>query len=127
MILTVVTDVGIVKDAKDHYLIDTTVNWADEMDVYGFTIMDKEQYKNVLKYVKEQDKDWCLGIFLGTNEDTELTKDEVLDMLGDAERISEEEAEFLMDKVGQCEHNIFEDIMEPDEDYDDEFDEDEDD
>ena len=112
---------------KDHYLIDTTVDWADEMDVHGFTIMDKEQYKNVRKYVKEQDEDWCLGIFLGTNEDTELTKDEVLDMLGDAERISEEEAEFLMDKVGQCEHNIFEDIMEPDEDYDDEFDEDEDD
>lgn len=108
---------------KDHYLIDTTVNWADEMDVYGFTIMDKEQYKNVLKYVKEQDEDWCLGIFLGTNEDTELTKDEVLDMLKDAERISKEDAEFLMDKVGQCEHNIFEDIMEQDEEYDDEFDE----
>jgi len=106
---------------KDHYLIDTTVDWADEMDVHGFTIMDKEQYKNVLKYVKEQDEDWCLGIFLGTNEDTELSKDEVLDMLKDAELISEEDAEFLMDKVGQCEHNIFEDIMEPDEEYDDEF------
>lgn len=106
---------------KDHYLIDTTVNWADEMDVYGFTIMDKEQYKNVRKYVKEQDEDWCLGIYLGTNEDTELTKDEVLDMLKDAERISEEEAEFLMDKVGQCEHNIFEDIMEPYEDYGNEY------
>ena len=100
---------------KDHYLIDTTVNWADEMDVYGFTIMDKEQYKNVLKYVKEQDEDWCLGIYLGTNEDTSLDKDEVLDMLKDAERISEEEAEFIMDKVGQCKHNIFEDIMESDE------------
>lgn len=112
---------------KDHYLIDTTVDWADEMDVHGFAIMDKKQYKNVRKYVKEQDEDWCLDIYLGTNEDTELTKDEVLDMLGDAERISEEEAEFLMDKVGQCEHNIFEDIMEPDEDYGDEFDEDEDD
>lgn len=99
---------------EDHYLIDTTVNWADEMDVYGFTIMDKEQYKNVRKYVKEQDEDWCLGIYLGTNEDTELTKNEVLDMLEDAERISEEEAEFLMDKVGQCEHNIFEDIMDAD-------------
>lgn len=101
---------------KDYYLIDTTVNWADEMDVYGFTIMDKEQYKNVLKYVKEQDKDWGLGIYLGTNEDTELTKDEVLDMLKDAEHISEEEAEFLMDKVGQCEHNIFEDICDEDDD-----------
>lgn len=107
---------------KDHYLIDTTVDWADEMNVYGFVIMDKEQYKDVRKYVKEQDEDWRLGVYLGTNEDTELTKDEVIDMLGDAERISEEEAEFLMDKVGQCEHNIFEDIMEPDE----EFDEDED-
>lgn len=106
---------------KDHYLIDTTVDWADEMDVCGFTIMNKEQYKNVLKYVKEQDEDWRLGIFLGTNEDTELTKDEVLDMLKDAERISEEEAEFLMDKVGQCEHNIFEDIMEADEDYGNEY------
>jgi len=105
---------------KGHYLIDTTVNWADEMDVYGFTIMDKEQYKNVLKYVKEQDEDWSLGIFLGTNEDTELSKDEVIDMLKDAERITEEEAEFLMDKVGQCEHNIFEVIMEPDEDWEDE-------
>lgn len=106
---------------KDHYLIDTTVDWADEMDVHGFAIMTKEQYKTVRKYVKEQDEDWCLGIFLGTNEDTELTKDEVLDMLNDAERISEEEAEFLMDKVGQCEHNIFEDIMEPDEDYGNEY------
>ena len=97
---------------KDHYLIDTTVDWADEMDVHGFTIMTKEQYKNVRKYVKEQDEDWCLGVYLGTNEDTDLTKDEVLDMLECAERISEEDAEFLMDKVGQCEHNIFEDIME---------------
>lgn len=106
---------------KDHYLIDTTVDWADEMDVHGFAIMTKEQYKTVRKYVKEQDEDWCLGVYLGTNEDTELTKDEVLDMLGDAERISEKEAEFLMDKVGQCEHNIFEDIMEPDEDYGNEY------
>lgn len=106
---------------KDHYLIDTTVDWADEMDVHGFAIMTKEQYKTVRKYVKEQDEDWSLGIFLGINEDTELTKDEVLDMLNDAERISEEEAEFLMDKVGQCEHNIFEDIMEPDEDYGNEY------
>lgn len=106
---------------KDRYLIDTTVDWADEMDVHGFAIMTKEQYKTVRKYVKEQDEDWCLGVYLGTNEDTELTKDEVLDMLGDAERISEEEAEFLMDKVGQCEHNIFEDIMEPDEDYGNEY------
>ena len=97
---------------KDHYLIDTSVDWADEMDVHGFAIMTKEQYKNVRKYVKEQDEDWCLGVYLGTNEDTDLTKDEVLDMLECAERISEEDAEFLMDKVGQCEHNIFEDIME---------------
>ena len=85
------------------------------MDVHGFTIMDKEQYKNVRKYVKEQNEDWCLGIYLGTNEDTDLTKDEVLDMLECAERISEEDAEFIMDKVGQCEHNIFEDIMDADE------------
>ena len=112
---------------KDHYLIDTTVNWADEMDVYGFTIMDEEQYKSTLKYVKEQDKDWSLNIYLGTNEDTEISKKEVLDMLKDAERISEKDAEFIMDKVGQCEHNIFEDIMEPDEEYDDEFAEEEDD
>ena len=37
-------------------------------------------------------------------------------MLKDAEHISEEDAEFLMDKVGQCEHNIFENIMELNED-----------
>ena len=88
---------------KEHYLIDTSVDWADEMDVHGFAIMTKEQYKNVRKYVKEQDEYWCLGV---------LTKDEVLDMLECAERISEEDAKFLMDKVGQCEHNIFEDIEE---------------
>jgi hypothetical protein len=100
---------------KKYYLIDTSVDWADEMDVHAFTILEKDEYKKLLKYVKAQDNDWCLGIFLGTNEDTTLDKDEVLDMLKDAERITGEQADFLMEKVGQCEHNIFEDIMQSDE------------
>ena len=99
-------------DETKLFLVDTTVNWADEMDVCGYAIYNGAELQKMIDYVAKQDSDWTWSVYLGTNEDTELTKTEVLDMLECAERISEEDAEFLMDKVGQCEHNIFEDIME---------------
>ena len=95
-------------DETKFFLVDTTVNWADEMDVCGYAIYNGAELQKMIDFVSEQDDDWAYTVFLGTNEDTELSKDDVLEMLNSAEEITAEQATFLKEKLWQCEEDIFE-------------------
>lgn len=95
-------------DETKFFLVDTTVNWADEMDVCGYAIYNGAELQKMIDFVSEQDDDWAYSVFLGTNEDTELSKEDVLEMLNSAEEITAEQVTFLKDKLWQCEEDIFE-------------------
>lgn len=98
-------------DETKLFLVDTTVNWADEMDVCGYAIYNGAELQKMIDYVAKQDSDWTWSVYLGTNEDTELSKDDVLEMLNSAEQITAEQATFLKEKLWQCEEDIFEDLF----------------
>ena len=95
-------------DETKFFLVDTTVDWADELDVCGYAIYNGAELQKMIEYVSEKDDDWTYSVYLGTNEDTELNKEDVLEMLNSAEPITAEQVTFLKDKLWQCENDIFE-------------------
>lgn len=97
-------------DETKFFLVDTTVNWADEMDVCGYAIYNGAELQKMIDYVSKQDDDWTWFVCLGTNEDAELSKDDVLEMLNSADQITAEQATFLEEKLWQCKEDIFEDL-----------------
>lgn len=97
-------------DETKFFLVDTTVNWADELDVCGYAIYNGAELQKMIDYVSKKDDDWTHTVYLGTNEEAELNKKDVLEMLNDAVPISAEQMTFLKDKLWQCENDIFEEI-----------------
>lgn len=73
-------------------------NWADEMDIQGFVIVDAKaakEFKDQLKTVKNG-----FTVCIGTNEDIEYSNGK--DMLSDLtfEDLSEDEAETIINAIG---------------------------
>jgi hypothetical protein len=52
---------------KTYYLVKFTDNWADEMDLYGFRIMDGDQLDEFTKGIRAI-KRFPLEVYFGTNE-----------------------------------------------------------
>ena len=78
---------------EQNYVVDTSFNWADEMDVDGCCILSESQiadYKAKLdKYYKKPNEEieYCCG----TNEEVYFKKSKLLRMLNDAKPITPEE------------------------------------
>jgi len=76
-------------------------DWADEMDINGFLIVDKETYDKYMKLLKEWPNPYRpIEVYVGTNESVEFYnlrdfKDRVK-----KREISDEEAAFLTDIFG---------------------------
>jgi len=49
-------------DETKFFLVDTTVNWADEMDVCGYAIYNGAELKKMIDYVSEQEDDWTYSV-----------------------------------------------------------------
>ena len=56
---------------KTIVLLQWDSNWADEMDIYGFAIMDKEEWEEYKKYL--HDRKGGFTLYIGTNEDIEYS------------------------------------------------------
>jgi len=54
---------------KTTVLLQWDSNWADEMDIYGFSLMDKEDWLDYKKYLKERKRGFTF--YIGTNEEIE--------------------------------------------------------
>ena len=79
------------KKTEKKYVVDTSFNWADEMDVDGFCILTQsklDEYKELAESMKD---DQTLDYYCGTNEGTEFSKEEILDMLNEAQEITPKE------------------------------------
>ena len=78
------------------YLIKTSTNWADEIDLKGWLILDENDLAAAKKKLQPMvDDDFTAELYVGTNEDMEVDADEVLDELNSAIELTPEEAHTL--------------------------------
>lgn len=57
------------KTQKQQVMVVFSEDWADEMNMDGFDVMDKEVWEKESARIRAYDG--CLGVGFGTNEDTE--------------------------------------------------------
>lgn len=124
--------------AEQKYIVDISFNWADEMDVPGFCILTESELNECKDMANQLDDDDEINYYCGTNEDVNFYKEDILDMLDNAKKISDEELKIINKYIPDgCENgeffdNLFEDIFEEDdeneeEEGDDEWDDSEED
>lgn len=94
------------------YILDTSFNWADEMDINQFTILDEEEMKAITKLIDDMDGDYVYTAYVGSNEDEELTKRDFQSMLRTARPISDQEAETILRYASQCQSELFGEVAE---------------
>ena len=88
-----------------YYVLDTSYNWADEMDLDHYTVVDEDtlrDYKNDLKKVPDN---YEYATCIGSNEEQYFTKDNIECMLETAVRISESDMKVLQKYVSQCDED----------------------
>jgi hypothetical protein len=75
---------------KTIVLLQWDSNWADEMDIYGFSVMDKQEWEEYAKYLLDRKEGFTF--YIGSNEEIEYENGrELLDEITVTE-ISEREA-----------------------------------
>lgn len=56
------------------YFVTISCNWADEMDVFGYSFMSSEDVKALKKKLKKKD-DW-FSVYIGSNQELEFDNGE---------------------------------------------------
>jgi hypothetical protein len=82
-----------------YYLIKSKLNWDDEMALEGFDILTEEELektKSTLKQVEE-----TRTCYIGSNEELDISPNEVLDDMEEADEISKEAFMILRNKLGE--------------------------
>ena len=84
------------------YLVNVSDNWADEMDVEGFSIWDQKTYDEFMDlFNKYWDENGFLEIYIGTNEFIEYgSKEDLLNCFKFIE-ITDDEAYVLKQFFGE--------------------------
>lgn len=94
------------------YILDTSFNWADEMDINQFTILDATEMQAVAQLLDDMDGHYTYTAYVGSNEEEELTKRDFESMYRTARPISDQEAETILRYASQCQHDIFAEVAE---------------
>lgn len=90
-----------------YYLITYNGNWADEFDVYFHNVLSEEELCQAKQLVENWVNEWEEFGF-GTNEDIEISKEELLEILGEATLLTDEQYKVLSElgltdiKFGDC-------------------------
>lgn len=88
-----------------YYVLNTSYNWADEMDLDHYTIVseiDLVQYKEVLKKVPDS---FEYSTYIGSNEEQIFTKRDIECMLKSAKCISESDKDVINKYVSYCDED----------------------
>lgn len=88
-----------------YLLIETTYNWADEMDCPSFALMKKKEYNKIKSDIHDFYKDYPyeeVTVSVGTNEEIEFFSYEDIfgDWSVDITELNQKEYEFLVDTFG---------------------------
>lgn len=85
-----------------YYVLDTSYNWADEMDIDRYTVVDEQTLNDYRKELSKVPRDYEYSTYIGSNEEQIFTKDDIEYMLKSAERISESDMKVLQKYVSHC-------------------------
>ena len=78
------------------FLIKTSTNWADEIDLHGWLILDENDLAAAKQKLQPMiDDDFIAELYAGTNEEIKVDADDVLDELNSAIELTPEEAHTL--------------------------------
>lgn len=78
------------------YLIKTSTNWADEIDLHGWLILDENDLAAAKQKLQPMIDDGLHAeLYVGTNEEIQVDADEVLVELNSAIELTPEEAHTL--------------------------------
>ena len=121
-------------ETEKQYIVDTSFNWADEMDVSEFCVISQSQLDKYKKLAKSLSKTEEIEYYCGTNEETYFTRNDILQMLDCAKEITPKELEIINKFVpygcrnSEVLERLFDDIDEEEEEdeFEDEFDDEED-
>lgn len=85
-----------------YYITNGSLNWADEIDFDGFDLFTEEELNDAKKAFSEGGEyyDKSVNAYLGTNEDEEVSSEDVLYELEEAEEITEAQYEAISDVLG---------------------------
>lgn len=86
----------------DYYILKSDFNWADEMNLEGFIIINeiqKENFRKAFEGYKTLDSDY-FNFYCGTNEEVELSIDDLNSELDGAELISRNEVKMMLKIFG---------------------------
>ena len=95
-----------------YYVLDTSYNWADEMDLDHYTVVDEETLRDYKKDLAKVPRDYEYSTYVGSNEEQIFTKDDIEYMLESAERISESDMKVLQKYVSHCSEDPICDFLE---------------
>lgn len=83
------------------YLIKTSTNWADEIDLDGFIILDEKELEEAKKEMADlAAEDFEAEVSIGTNEEIDVEASEVLVELNDAVELTPAEYENISRLIG---------------------------
>lgn len=83
------------------YLIKTSTNWADEIDLDGFIILDEKELEEAKKEMADlAAEDFEAEVSIGTNEEIDVEASEVLVELNDAIELAPAEYENISRLIG---------------------------
>lgn len=83
------------------FLVKTSTNWADEIDLEGFIILDEKELEEATKEMADlAAEDFEAEISIGTNEEMDVEASEVLEELNNAIELTPEEYENVSRLIG---------------------------
>lgn len=83
------------------FLIKTSTNWADEIDLEGFIVLDEKELEEATKEMADlAADDFEAEVSVGTNEEMDVEAAEVLEELNNAIELTPEEYENISRLIG---------------------------
>lgn len=95
-----------------YYVLDTSYNLADEMDLDHYTVVDEQTLNDYKKDLEKVPDSYEYSTYVGSNEEQIFTKDDIEYMLKSAERISESDMKVLQKYVSHCSEDPICDFLE---------------
>jgi hypothetical protein len=82
-----------------YYLVKSNVNWADEIDLDGFDIFTEEELEKIKKELALAEN--VKTVSIGSNEEVEISPDEIIEELEEADEISKDAFMIIRNKLGE--------------------------
>lgn len=95
-----------------YYVLDTSYNWADEMDLDHYTIVSEAELRHYKEDLKKVPDSYEYSTYIGSNEEQIFTKDDIEYMLKSAQLISESDIDVLNKYVSHCSEDPICDFLE---------------